>query len=153
MFEISWLFSWCLEGVWRVSKGYLESFWKVSGRCLEDIQKVSGGNFECVRKVTGKSQDSIGGYLEGVLKRVKSFCQFWEFGMFCWLSFHHPIFVHLHTKLLNLTQLELNGVGVFKVSECCFYLNLFKVFFYPINFLKGKLLQVLQVSVCQQFWF
>ena len=35
----------CLEGVWRVSKGYLEGIGKISGRCLEDIQKVSGGNF------------------------------------------------------------------------------------------------------------
>ena len=49
----------CLEGVWRVSKGYLEGIGKISGRCLEDIQKVSGGNLEFARKVTRKSQDSV----------------------------------------------------------------------------------------------
>ena len=33
----------CLEGVWRMSGGYLEVVWRMSGGCLEGVWRVSGG--------------------------------------------------------------------------------------------------------------
>ena len=45
--------------------------------------------------------------------------------IFCFAVF---FFVKLHIQLLNLTQLELNGVGVLKVSECSFYLIFLRFF-------------------------
>ena len=49
----------CLEGVYKVSAGYLKSVGKGSGRCLEDIWNVSGGYLEYVSKVTGPPWSSI----------------------------------------------------------------------------------------------
>ena len=33
----------CLEGDWKLSRGYLEGVWGLSGGCLKGIWKVSGG--------------------------------------------------------------------------------------------------------------
>ena len=95
-----------LEGVWMVSGGFLEivlsfgTFWKVSGksregtqkvsgRSLEDIQIESGGYSECVRKLTGKSLKIMWKVLG---KHQNHSVCLENFGMLCWLSFHHLIF-------------------------------------------------------------
>ena len=93
----------------------------MSGRCLEDIQKVSGGNLECVRKVTGKSQDSVWRLSGRCFENVKIILSVWRIQNILLGQFSSTDFFQSPTKLLNLTELALNGVGDFKVSGCCFY--------------------------------
>ena len=91
-----------------MSGGFLEGIWKVSGSCwegLEDIRKVSGGYLECVILLVGR-------FFNVLLTQFPS---------------PH---IKLHTDLLIVTQLELNGV--LKVSECPFYLIFFHVSLDPI---------------------
>ena len=78
----------------------------MSGGYLEGVRKVSGGYLECVWKVTGKSQDSV-------WKVSKLFCHFVEFWNVRLAQFPSLYFVKLNTELLNLAQLELNGLGFF----------------------------------------
>ena len=89
------------EGVRRVPVGFLAGVGKVSGSCLEVTWKVSG-------KYLYHSVSSE------------------NFGMFCWLSFHRLIFCQTpHLTLESYTQIELNGVGILKVSERYHYLKFF----------------------------
>ena len=63
----------CLEGVWRVSGGYLGNVWGVfGGRCLDGVlEGCLGGVLEgCLRGVWGCLGRCLGGGLGGVLSSV-----------------------------------------------------------------------------------
>ena len=56
----------CPEGAWTV----LEGLWKVLGRCLEGVCKVSGGFLECALTFFGKCLEGVSRY-----QRISGRCQ------------------------------------------------------------------------------
>ena len=92
-----------------MSRRCLEDFWKVSRRCPDVVWKASGGYLEGV----GRSLENfcmVSGRCLGNINIILSVWGILDFSDHSVSIIEESFFVKLPSKLLNLIQLELNGV-------------------------------------------